>query len=268
MKCKIDIKKEGNLTTAFIPFDPRTEFNIPKGAIYANCVINSIEFKTKLMSKGNGKYFIVFNKQLMKNIGLDGEKYFNINLNIGIENNEKTKIKKMNLVENETLKIIAERKSIRSFNDKKIDKIIMDTILNAGFCAPSANNKRPFHFIVTESKRKILKIGIGNNKVKMLENTTACIIICGDKTVEGIGEFLIEDCSAATQNMLLAIHSLGLGGVWCGINQNGDFYKNIIKEFKTPEHIRPISVIALGYTDDKYSQNNRYEVNKVHYELW
>jgi nitroreductase len=268
MKCKIDIKKEGKLITALIPFDPKTEFNISKGTIYVNCVINDVEFKAKLMPKGNGKYFIIFNKQLMKNIGLEGEKHLNINLSIDIENNEKPEVKKMKFLENDTLKIISERKSIRNFNDKKIDRIIMDTILNAGLCAPSANNKRPFHFIVIENKKKMLKIIGNNSKIKMLENTTACIIICGDKVVQGISEFLIEDCSAATQNILLAIHSLGLGGVWCGIKQNSDFYKDIINEFKIPEHIKPISLIALGYTNDKYTQTNRYEINKIHYEIW
>jgi len=268
MKCKINIIKEGNLVIGIIPFDPKEKFNIQKGAIYANCIINGIEFKIKLMSKGKGKYFIIFSKHLMKNIGLEGDKHMDIDLNIDIENNEKPEIKKINILENETLKIISERKSIRNFNDKKIDRIIINTIINAGFCAPSANNKRPFHFMVVENKKKMLKIIGNNSKVKMLENTTACIIICGDKIIQGISEFLIADCSAATQNMLLAIHSLGLSGVWCGIKQNSEFYKDIINEFKIPEHIKPISLIALGYTDNKYSQCNRYEENKIHYEKW
>jgi len=268
MDCKIDIKKDGNLVTAHIPFNPKKEFNIQKGTIYVNCIINNIKFKSKLMSKGNGKYFIIFNKQLMKNIGLEGDKHLNINLNIEIEYNEKQELKKLNVLENETLKTISERKSIRNFNDEKIDKITMDTIINAGFCAPSANNKRPFHFIVIQNKKKMLKIIGNNSKVKMLENAIGCIIICGDKIIQGVSEFLIEDCSAATQNILLAIHSLKLGGVWCGVKQNSDFYKDIIKEFKIPEHIKPISLIALGYTDEKYSQNNRYELNKIHYEIW
>jgi nitroreductase len=268
MKCKIDIKKEGKLVTACLPFNPKIEFNITKGTIYAKCVINKFEFKTKLISKGDGKYFIVFNKQLLQNIGLNGDNHVDVQLLIEEEANTAPELEKPKILKNETLKIIFERKSIRKFNDKKIDKNIIDTVVNAGFCAPSANNKRPFHFIITEDKKKLKKVMNDNSKVKMLETATLCIIICGDKVVQGIPEFLIEDCSASTQNMLLAIHSLGLGGVWCGIKQNSDFHKIIVKEFKLPEYIRPISLIAVGYTDEKHNQPNRYEINKIHYEIW
>lgn len=107
-----------------------------------------------------------------------------------------------------------------------------------------------------------------NSYVKMLSTASACIIICGDKIVQSIPEWLIEDCSAATQNMLLTIHSLGLGGVWCGVKQGSDFYKDIVNEFDLPSHIRPISLIVFGYTDGNKIQRNRFEINKIHYESW
>jgi nitroreductase len=268
MNCKIDIKKDGKLFISYLPFDPKVEFNISKGTIYAKCLIGKNEFKTKLMSKGKGKYFIIFNKELQKELGLEEKEYFNISLKITPDTVSIPELAEPELLKNETLKTIVERVSIRKFTGKKISKIYINTILNAGFCAPSANNKRPFHFIVTENNKKMLRIIGDNSKVKLLENTTVCIIICGDKVVQGISEFLLNDCSAATQNMLLAIHSIGLGGVWCGIKQNSEFYKNIIREFKLPRHIRPISLIALGYTNENKIQQNRYEINKVHYECW
>lgn len=268
MMCTIDIKREGNFVIAYLPFNPRTEFRIPKGSIYVMCTIGQMEFKSKLISRGNEKYCIFFNKQLLKNLGLNGDEHLNTQIDITSDSISTSEVAEPELLNNETIKTIRERLSVRSFMDKKISDLLLDTILNSGFCAPSATNKRPFHFVVTQSRRKMTRI-IGNNPyVKMLNTAAACIIVCGDKIVQGIPEWLIEDCSAATQNMLLTIHSLGLGGVWCGVKQGSDFYKDIIDEFGLPSHIRPISMIALGYTDENKVQLNRFETYKIHHETW
>ncbi|WP_010680992.1 nitroreductase family protein [Acetivibrio cellulolyticus] len=195
MNCIVDIKKDGNKVLAYLPFDPRTEFHIPKGTICVKCVLENIQFKSKLMSRGSGKYCIFFS-------------------------------------------------------------------------APSATNKRPFHFVLTKDREKMVRIIGDNHYVKMLRSATACIIVCGDKVTQGIPEWLLADCSAATQNILLAIHSIGLGGVWCGVKQGSDFYKGIVKEFSLPNHIRPVSLIAFGYPVDEKIQSNRFEFGKIHFEFW
>lgn len=268
MKCTIDIKREGKYVIAYLPFNPRTEFGILKGTIFVKCTMDGTEFKSKLMSRGNDQYCIFFSKQLLKNLGLKGEEHLNIPLNIVLEGENTSEVAEPEIVENETIRIIKGRLSIRSFTDKKISNLLLDTILDAGLCAPSATNKRPFHFVVTQDREKMLRIMGNNSYLKMLSTASACIIICGDKVLQGIPEWLIEDCSAATQNMLLAIHSLGLGGVWCGVKQSSDFYKDIVKEFDLPSHIRPISLIALGYADEDRERRNRFEINKIHHESW
>ncbi len=268
MKCMIDIKREGNSVIAYLPFNPRTEFGILKGSIYVMCAIGGVEFKSKLMSRGNEKYCIFFSKQLLKNLELSGDDHLNVPLDIAPHSISTSQAAEPELLDNEAIKTIRERVSIRSFIDKNISDLLLQTILNAGLCAPSATNKRPFHFVVTQSREKMTHIMKNNSYVKMLSTAAACIIVCGDKIVQGIPEWLIEDCSAATQNMLLAIHSLGLGGVWCGVKQGSDFYKDIINEFGLPSHIRPVSLIAFGYTDENKVQPNRFETNKIHHESW
>lgn len=270
MNCIVDIKKDGNKVLAYLPFDPRTEFHIPKGTIYVKCVLENIQFKSKLMSKGSGKYCIFFSKQLLKEIGIDGEEKLNVHLNIELDTitSIPTLVEIPEMLHNEVLKAISQRASIREFNDKDINQVQLNTILNAGLCAPSATNKRPFHFVLTKDREKMVSI-IGNNHyVKMLRSATACIIVCGDKVIQGIPEWLLADCSAATQNILLAIHSLGLGGVWCGVKQGSDFYKGIVKEFSLPNHIRPVSLIAFGYPIEEKIQSNRFEFGKIHLESW
>ncbi len=269
MKCTIDIIREGNSVIAYLPFNPRTEFGIHKGSIYAICTIRGVEFKSRLMSRGDEKYCVFFSKQLLKNLELNGEEHLNVPLHITLETMSVSEDVEPELLLNDTLRVIRERSSIRSFIDKRVSPTILETILHSGLCAPSAKNKRPFHFVVTQNREKMLNIMRSNSRyTNMLTTADACIIICGDKIVQGIPEWLIEDCSAATQNMLLAIHSLGLGGVWCGVKQGSDFYKDIVNEFEIPSHIRPISLIALGYTNENRPQRNRFERSKLHYEAW
>lgn len=269
MECIVDIKKEGKFTIAILPFNPRTEFDTPKGTIYVKCIVGNVEFKSKLVSKGDGCYFIMFNKHLLKNLGISDEGRLNVNLSIepdivaAIPESENYE-----MLENEVLKAISERASIRRFDSKEISDVQMNTILNAGLCAPSASNKRPFHFIVSKDREKMISI-IGNNPyVKMLNSAAACIVVCGDTVVQGTAEWVLADCSAATQNILLAIHTVGLKGVWCGVRQSSDFYKDIVKTFNLPNYIRPVSLIAFGYSDDNKIQPNRFEKDKIHYESW
>ncbi|MDR2941254.1 MAG: DUF1905 domain-containing protein, partial [Treponema sp.] len=82
MNCRIDIIKEGRSFLAYLPFDPKVEFNIPKGTIYVKCTIGKYEFKAKLMPKGKGKYFIIFNKELLQSLNFDEKEYNNILLKI------------------------------------------------------------------------------------------------------------------------------------------------------------------------------------------
>lgn len=269
MKRTIDIKREGNSVMAYLPFNPRTEFGITKGSIYVICTIGEVEFKSRLMSKGNEKYCIFFSKQLLKNLGLTGEEHLSVPIDIVIEGITVSEAAEPEVLENDTVRAIKERSSVRSFTDKKVNHTALNTILYSGLCAPSATNKRPFHFVVTQDREKMIHMMESNpHYANMLTTADACIIVCGDKIVQGIPEWLIEDCSAATQNMLLTIHSLGLGGVWCGVKQGSDFYKNIVNEFGLPSHMRPVSLIALGYTDENRLQRNRFEPGKLHYEAW
>jgi nitroreductase len=268
VNCKIDIRKEGNSVLAYLPFNPRTEFDVHKGVIIVKCIIDGTEFKSKLMSKGNEKFCLFFSKQLLKNLGLIGDEHLNILLSIEPDMATDSNSAEPELLDNDTINAIRERVSIRSFTDRKINNLIFDTILNAGLCAPSATNKRPYHFLLTQSREKMINLMTNNTYANMLTSAPASIIICGDKIIQGIPEWLIEDCSAATQNMLHAIHSLGLGGVWCGVKQGSDFYKDIVNEFKLPTHIRPVSLIAFGYTDEKKVHANRHETNKIHIESW
>jgi nitroreductase len=102
----------------------------------------------------------------------------------------------------------------------------------------------------------------------MIASAAACIVICGDKAIQGTEEFLIEDCAAATENILLAAHGIGLGGVWCGVLQRSALHDHLVKALALPNKVIPLAIIALGFPDESPPLKERYDPQKVHWEKW
>ncbi len=267
---EVEIIKDGRSVYITIPFNAKENFNKPKGSIYIKGTINDISYRNKLISKGNGIQIILIDKKLQKMLGYCGTN-MKVQLTIAEDNIISHGKETQNLIENckfDVISAISTRRSIREYTEQTITDEQINTILNAGFCAPSAKNKRPWDFIVVKNKDQLMKLSKTNNNGKMIQHANCCIIVCGDKVLQGTKELLIADCSASTQNMVLASHGLGIGAVWCGIIQNSDWRKQIVTQFKLPESIIPISVISLGYPKEIKTSENRFDLSKVHNEIW
>lgn len=268
MECTVNILKDGNIVTAMLPFNAREVFSIPKGSIYAKCEIGKVNFQTKLLARGGGNFCVLFNAALLKKLGVEGEAR-NVRLKIEPREAEAPRQSAPELIlNNDMLQTIAARRSIRMFTNDTIGDDALNAILNAGFNAPSASNKRPLHFIVTRDREKMLWLTDYNPYVNMLKSAAASVVICGDKVVQGLQEWLLYDCGAAVQNMLIAITSLSLGGCWCGVKQGTVFYRAVVKAFSLPEHMRPMALIAIGVPAEKKSENALYNEARIHREIW
>lgn len=267
---EVKMNKYGRNVYITIPFNAKEIFNKPKGTIYVKGTINDISYRNKLISKGNGVQILIIDKNLQKLLGFSGTD-MKVQLTIEEDNNISDMTETLSLIENcnlDVLSVISTRRSIRKYTEQTITDEQINTILNAGFCSPSAKNKRPWNFIVIKNKERLIELSRTNINGKMIQYANCCIIVCGDKILQGIKELLIADCSASTQNMLLASHGLGIGAVWCGIIQNSDWRKQIVTLFKLPESIIPISVISLGYPNEIKASENRFDLSKVHNEIW
>lgn len=167
----------------------------------------------------------------------------------------------------ENLDLIFKRGSIRKFlTDKMVEEDKIRIILDAGFAAPSACNMRPYHFMVIDDRHiieEIAKTGQGK-RVGLL--APQLIAVLGDLNIQDHYEFVLNDTSACIQNMLLAIHGLGLGGCWLGQKRTVD---NIVNELLgLPRNIFVAGFIAVGYPDQEKTQPNRYDESKVHHNKW
>lgn len=268
---KISEDESGRLTFVELPFCAKEVFNRPKGTIYVNGTINSIEYRGKLLSRGKGRYLLVLNKELQKSIGYNGcGMMAHVTMSAEDADMDQADVCEPAIAacKMDVFTAIKTRTSIRKFTSKPISEELLNTVLYAGLCAPTAKNKRPYHFVVVRDKQLLSELARCNPNAAMLKTCALAIVICGDKNIEGMKEFLYADCAAAAQNMLLTIHGLGLGGVWCGVAANSDWSRLLIHRLGLVPKLEPVTVIAVGWPDEEKSTCARWNVARIHYDKW
>ncbi len=160
------------------------------------------------------------------------------------------------------LKAIYQRRSIRKFQDKSVEKIEIEELLKAAMAAPSGRNLQPWLFYVVENKTIQKQL----NKMFKDFNAQAFIIVAGDNTLRDKDkEFWVQDCSAAIQNILLAAVELGLGTCWCGIYPKEIETREVQKLLSLNKDTIPLALIQLGYPDEEKEARTQYDENKVIY---
>ena len=168
----------------------------------------------------------------------------------------------------EVIEAILTRRSIRKYTTQDVPDEQVNILLNAAMHAPSAVNKQPWHFIVFRDRAISEKTAEFHPNSYMLKNASLGILVCFDKNLQhdkGYGEL---DCSAATQNILLAAHGMGLGAVWIGVFPREKRMASVHSLFNLPGNIVPFSLIALGYPDEKKHFTGRFREERIHYETW
>ena len=160
---------------------------------------------------------------------------------------------------------IATRTSIRDYEARPVEKEKVEKMLRAAMAAPTAMNKQPWHFVVVEQRSVLDSLAGVNPYAKMLLKAPLAIVVCGDmdKVIEGGGrDFWIQDASAATENLLLAAHAMGLGAVWTGAYPSEERSKAISATLSLPDNLVPLNMIVIGYPaehpqpKDKFMEEN------------
>ena len=171
---------------------------------------------------------------------------------------------------NPELNCIFSRRSIRKYLDKAVPGEMLDDLLQAAMAAPSAVAKDPWHFIVVQDRETLNKIADILPSGKMLRKATAAFIVCGDINKANIQaeSYLLQDLSAATENILIAANILELGTCWLGIHPREDRLSGIRQLFELPDNIIPMCGIAIGWPAEKPEARTRYRNERVHIEKW
>jgi nitroreductase len=168
----------------------------------------------------------------------------------------------------EAIQAILTRKSIRNYSNEVIPEDLVNTLLHAAMQAPSAHNYQPWHFIVIKDRNILNEIPKFHPYSKMLKQANLAITVCGDQTIESSLEYNALDCAAATENLLIAAHALGLGAVWLGIYPRQERIAGLRNLLKIPDHVTPITLISIGYPDEDKANENRFKGSHIHLNTW
>lgn len=166
----------------------------------------------------------------------------------------------------DALEAIFTRRSVRKYTDESVSEEDLKTLLEAAMNAPSANNRQPWHFIVVRKRARLDAIMDVHPYSKMLKEASLAIVVCGDSDITKT--YWVQDCSAATQNILLAARALGLGTVWLGVHSNPDREPPVKQLFELPENIHPLCIIAVGHPAEEKGRVERYQAERIHQESW
>lgn len=180
---------------------------------------------------------------------------------------EKTAIN-ASTAENEAYRNIIERTSVRLFTDEDVTARQRDAILHAGMSAPSGVNKQPWEFVVVTDKDLLAKLADALPYAKMAARAPMAIVVCGnsERFLDGPDANLWEqDLSAASENILLAAHALGLGGVWTCLYPHEDRMKAAADILGIPAGVVPFNLIPIGHPAVEGKPMDKWHPDRVHY---
>ncbi len=166
---------------------------------------------------------------------------------------------------NPVVENIFQRKSVRTYKNIDVSRDTLDILVRAGMAAPTARNLQPWHFVVLTDKELKNRLASELPYAKMLSNAPAAIIVFGDPEKSSLWMY---DCSAATENILLAAESMGLGAVWTAAYPYEDRINAVMSVLSVPEQYLPLCVIPLGYPDRDNAPKDKWNPERVHYNGW
>jgi len=168
----------------------------------------------------------------------------------------------------DTIQALLTRRSIRKYTAQSISNNTMQELIQAAMCAPSAGNQQPWHFVIIDDKSILQQITAFHPNASMLSEANKAILICGDEQLEKHKGYWMLDCSAATENCLLAAHAYGLGACWLGMYPKQDRILKMRQLLHLPDHVIPCSLIALGYPAEQKEPCKRFKKERIHNNSW
>ena len=176
--------------------------------------------------------------------------------------------------DNQALECILTRTSVRQYDENRtISRDTIETLLRAAMAAPTAVNKQPWAFVAIDNRQDLDSLAAVLPYARMLAKAPLAIVTCGDMSKIIDGEtpdkgFWIQDVSAATENLLLAAHALGLGAVWTGVYPDADRVKAVQQRLGMPDSIITLAVVPVGYPAGPQTPKDKWKTENVHFNRW
>lgn len=166
------------------------------------------------------------------------------------------------------LAFIYGRRSIRAYTAEPVSNEVVQKLLEAAMAAPSAAATDPWRFIVVKNREMLLKMADALPYGKMLGSAALGIVVCGDLEAAHDKQlsYLLQDCSAAIENLLLCAHILGLGACWLGVHPREQRVKSLQEIFGLKNQLIPVACIAIGHPAENKEPRTRFNKDYVRFE--
>ena len=171
----------------------------------------------------------------------------------------------------DALTVIHARKSVRTYSGEQVSREALEILMKAAMASPSAGNRKPWAFVAITERDTLVRLSQGLQYGKMVQHAAAGIVVCGlmQKALpDEEREFWIQDCSAASENILLAAEAMGLGAVWGGVYPMADRINMVQSVLGLPAGVIPLNIIALGHPAGGEVAKNKFDPTCIHWEKW
>lgn len=171
----------------------------------------------------------------------------------------------------DSLSFILNRKSVRNYTSEPVSDENLELLVRAGMAAPTSVNLQPWDFVVITNRRKLDRLADKLPYAKMLAGAPAAIVVCGNTLKTLLGweqQFWIQDCSAASQNILLAAEALGLGATWTAAFPDPARMRVVADELHLPDYAIPLNVIPVGNPEGNNQPKEKWRPEHLHRNRW
>lgn len=165
-----------------------------------------------------------------------------------------------------TVEAMQKRRSIRKYTDEPVSKEDLDFLMHCAMSGPSAVNRRPWDFYIVSDPKVLEELRKASRYTNIV--SPCAIVVCGNLSRAlpmQLSEFWVQDCSAATENILLGAVSIGLGTVWCGIHPQKNAVKKVSAALNLSTKQIPLNIIFVGHPDQVIEPRDQYEVKRIHW---
>jgi len=168
----------------------------------------------------------------------------------------------------DALEAIFSRRSTREYTSEPVAEESLEQILRAAMHAPSAGKGRPWHFVVLRERAVLDEIARLHPYAQMMRTAPVAVLVCADSQLERSPGFWVQDCSAATQNMLLAAQSLGLGTAWVGLHPVAEREEALSRLAGLPAKVIPLCLVAIGHPLESGPREDLFDPGRIHRDRW
>lgn len=168
----------------------------------------------------------------------------------------------------DVLEALMTRCSIRQFRAAPVAETAVRRMLEVLFRSPSAADARPWQFAVVDRRETLDRLEAAMPGCEMLRSAPLAILVCAEPAREQIPGFWPQDCAAASENLLLAAHGLGLGAVWIGLYPVADRERAVREVLNVPDGLVPFALVPVGEPAEQPKLEDRYDPSRVHRDGW